>query len=183
MKMRNLVLYCNMFKRIWILPLFLGVAYLSAQSGVDFQKKKIDEVSISFPNSYEFTDNMPGGAKFGVLSPLENEKDTFRENVNMLIQDIGQDIDVAEGLEPMKQQMRKYITNYNEISATIEVLPVGKCIRIEYTGNLGVMKIHWVQYMASKNKKLYILSCTAEQHQYAKYAEVFAKIAKSVGVD
>lgn len=129
MKMRNLELYCNMFKRIWVLPLFLGVAYLSAQSGADFQKKKIDEVSISFPSSYEFSDNMPGGAKFGVLSPLENEKDTFRENVNMLIQDIGQDIDVAEGLEPMKQQMSKYITNYKEISATIEMLPVGKCIR------------------------------------------------------
>ncbi len=176
---------CDMLKRMIMLSLFVGFAYAKAQNAgnVDFQTKKVGEVTISYPNSYEFTDNMPGGAKFGLLSPLTSDKDTFRDNVNLLIQEIGQDIDVSEGLEPLKQQMSKYITNYVGIDAKIMNLPVGKAIRLEYTGNLGVMKIHWVQYMVSKNKKLYILSCTSEKDTYNQFASEFADIAKSLTLD
>lgn len=172
-----------MLKRIFVLSLCAGFAYLGAQTGADFQTKKVDEVGLSFPKTYEFTTEIPGGAKFGVLTPLENEKDTFRDNINLLIQPIGQDIDVSEGLEPLKQQMSKYISNYKGIDAKIENIPAGKCIRLEYTGDLGAMKIHWVQYMVSKNKNLYILSCTAEQHTYNQYAKEFAKIAKTLSID
>ncbi len=174
-----------MLKKLIALSLFWGFAYANAQEAgsTESQTNKIGEVTISYPKSYEFTDNMPGGAKFGLLSPLTGENDTFRDNVNLLIQEIGQDIDVAEGLEPLKQQMSKYITNYVGIDAKIMNLPVGKAIRLEYTGNLGVMKIHWVQYMVSKNKKLYILSCTAEQHTYKQFATEFANIAKSLTLD
>ena len=165
-----------------MLSLLSGFAYSNAQNSgnAELQTKKVGEITIAFPKGYEFTENMPGGAKFGLLSPLTSEKDTFRDNVNLLIQEIGQDIDIAEGLEPMKQQMSKYITNYVGIDAKVMDIPAGKAIRMEYLGNMGVMKIHWVQYMVSKNKKLYILSCTSEQHTYNQYEKDFANIAKSL---
>jgi hypothetical protein len=172
-----------MLKKLMVLHLFLGFAYLGAQNKVEYIEKSFENIRFSMPATYEFTDKIPGGAKFGILSPTESPADTFRENINFLVQNIGQDIDISDGLEPMKEQLSKFISEFQLIDGKVVDVPLGKCLRMEYTGIQGQYKLHWIQYITVKNKNMYIVSCTSEKHVFAKFASTFESVLKSFVIE
>ena len=63
--------------------------------------------SIKYPSHWELNESGEMGTSLIILSPLESEKDTFRENVNLLIQDLtGLDIGLDQYTKISEDQMK-----------------------------------------------------------------------------
>ena len=76
--------------------------------------KTVDQLnySIQYPPTWELNQSGQMGASFFLFSPLESDKDKFKENVNLLIQDLsGQNIDLNKYTEISEGQINTMVTN------------------------------------------------------------------------
>ena len=70
-----------------------------SQNSISTEKAKFikDSYNIQYPKTWKLDTSKSMGVDLFIFSPLENETDKFRENVNILIQDLrGQNIDLEK---------------------------------------------------------------------------------------
>ena len=81
--------------------------------------------SVQYPPNWELSQNGSGETSFVLFSPLENDKDQFKENVNLLVQDLtGRNIDLDKFVEISEEQVKTMITNPTLIESTSVILIV-----------------------------------------------------------
>ncbi len=151
-----------------------------AQTGSDTKIFSKDNYSISYPNNWEINNTGQMGTSFLILSPVESEQDQFRENVNLLIQDLSAyNIDLNEFVNISEGQIKTIITNSSLISS--ERIKIGKnnYHKVIYTGDQDIYKLKFEQYYWVKNKKAYILTLTCETNQFDAYQSVGEDILNS----
>lgn len=133
-----------------------------------------------YPEDWELNESGQMGTTFVILSPLSSEQDQFRENVNLLVQDLkGYNISLAQFATVSEEQVRS-------------IVPEGKLIRSErisgntldfhkmtYTGKQGTFDMIFEQYFWVENEKAYILSFSSEQLQYDVYKAVGMRMLNS----
>ena len=71
------------FINIIILLIFTNV--LISQ---EFKVHSENEYSIQYPENWELNESKAMGTNFILFSPLNSKKDQFKENVNLIIQDL-----------------------------------------------------------------------------------------------
>ncbi len=151
-----------------------------AQTGNDNKIFSKDNYSISYPNNWEINSTGQMGTSFLILSPVESEQDQFRENVNLLIQDMSAyNIDLNEFVSISEGQIKTMITNGSLVSS--ERIKTGKndYHKVIYTGDQGIYKLKFEQYYWVINKKAYILTLTCETNQFEAYQNVGEAILNS----
>jgi hypothetical protein len=129
--------------------------------------------SIIHPADWEVNLDKPLGVEFIVLSPLSFENDKFRENINLVIQDLSKyDIDLDKYTELSVNQINTMVTN----SVLIESKRISKSDneyfqRVIYSGDQGLFKLKFEQYYFVVDKKAYVLTFTGEQSEFDKHKE------------
>ncbi|MCW3787084.1 PsbP-related protein [Plebeiibacterium sediminum] len=150
------------------------------QTGSDYKSFAKDNYSISYPGNWEVSSNGQMGTSFIILSPLESDHDKFRENVNLMIQDLSRyNIDLNEFVSISEGQLKTMITNGNLISS--ERVKAGKSEyhKVIYTGDQDIYKLKFEQYYWVDNKKAYILTLSCETNQFDTYQSVGENILNS----
>ncbi|MEZ4951366.1 MAG: hypothetical protein R2784_18560 [Saprospiraceae bacterium] len=98
-----------------------------------------DEYSIQYPSDWELNESGMMGTAFIFLSSIEGESDQFRENVNMVIQDLqGEKVTMDQFVELTIQQLQNLINDVNiQYSERVEKNG-GEFHRMIYTGTQGI---------------------------------------------
>jgi hypothetical protein len=138
------------------------------------------EYSIQYPSDWELNESGMMGTTFIFLSPVEGETDQFRENVNMVVQDLnGEKVTMDQFVEVTTKQLQNMINDVN-IQYSERVEKNGdEFHRMIYTGTQGVYNLKLEQYYFLKNGKFYVLTLTTEIVTFKKFSEIGERILDS----
>ena len=136
--------------------------------------------SIQYPPEWELNQSGQMGTTFILFSLLESSQDQFKDNVNLLIQDLsGYNIDLDKYAEISEGQVKTMITNSTLIESKRIKNGSEEHHRMIYTGDQGVFHLKYEQYYWVNNDKAYVLTLTCEQTKFANYKEIGESILNS----
>jgi hypothetical protein len=140
--------------------------------------------TIQYPGDWDLNESGQMGTSFIILSKQTSQSDKFRENINLIIQDLtGQNIDLDKYTEISLTQIKTLITNSNLLESKRKVSNGLNYQKVIYTGDQGIFRLKFEQYFWIKNKKAFILTFTSEISQFENYKEVGEKILNSFVFD
>lgn len=129
------------------------------------------EFTLRYPPNWTLDQTGLFGSNFFLYAPFETRNDTFRENFNLIINDLSEfpGIPLAEVAEGARQQIVGMINDVKILE--FKEVPDGfeKYYHIEYTGVQGKFKLHWRQHYWLVHNHFYVLTFTAEEPDYARY--------------
>jgi hypothetical protein len=126
--------------------------------------------SIQYPPHWELNQNGEMGTSFILFSPLDIDKDQFRENVNLLIQDLsGQNIGLERFVEISEGQIKTMVTNSKLFESKRIKNADPEFHKLVYSGDQGVFRLKFEQYCWVINQKAYILTLTCEENKFSDY--------------
>tara|TARA_R110002073_G_scaffold53840_4_gene138827 strand:+ start:38327 stop:38833 length:507 start_codon:yes stop_codon:yes gene_type:complete len=163
-------------KRIIVVMIMLFLTFnIKSQSKKEVYKK--DNYSIEYNNDWELDLSGQMNSSFILFSKIE-PNDTFRENVNLLIQDLkGLNMTMESYVDLSESQIKTMIPN----SKLIESKVVDSYYSMVWSGVVGGTELKFKQYFFVKEKeeKAYVLTLTTLPNTYDKYVEVGSKILNS----
>lgn len=138
------------------------------------------EFVIQYPDSFDLDMSGQMGMSLILLSKQVNQQDLFRENINLVIQDLsGQDIDLDKYTEISEEQIKTLITNSNIIESRRVKIDNSEFQKIIYTGTQGQFNLTFEQYYWVVKDSAYVLTLTCEEDQYQIYKDVGEEIIDS----
>jgi hypothetical protein len=166
--------------------LFLAWSLLFSVQLDDFDSrsewKTLDqpEYSISYPEDWSLDQSGTMGMSFAILSPMEGAGDTFRENVNLLMQDVSQNnLDLDSYTSLSIDQIGTYITDSKILSSERIKKDGGEYQQIVYTGKQGLFYLKFEQRYWVINGKAYVLTLTTEQDKFEAFKATGTKVLDS----
>lgn len=151
-------------------------------NGTNPNWKTLDETdySIQYPSEWEVNHSGQMGTTFILFSPLESGQDKFKENVNLLIQDLsGYSIDLDKYVEISEEQVKRVISNSTIIESKRIKNDSTEYHRMVYTGDQGIFHLKFEQHFWVKDQKAFVLTLTCEQDKFEAYREIGEEILKS----
>lgn len=156
----------------------------SAEIPEDWVQLNENGYAFQYPKDWTLDQSGQSGTTFIVLSQPDSPDDKFRENVNLLIQDLsGLGIDLGKYTEISLDQVKMMLTNGNIIESTRKKAYGETFQKVVYTGDQGVYRIYCEQYYWVKENKAYVLTLTCETDQLDSYKELGEKILNSFKFD
>ena len=138
-------------------------------------------IDALYPSDWEFKEDIMGSL-VTFLSPQENEKDLFRENINITLEDLSEyQIDLKQYNELSIQQLKQFITNIEILSNTTYDGLDQDAYQITFTGKQGQLDLKWKSIIFLKDKKAYIITYSADIEHYDEYLSYFEEIVNSLG--
>ena len=136
--------------------------------------------SIQYPSDWEENKTGQMGTSFVLFSPVDSEGDDFRENVNLVEQDLaGRNFDLDSYSEFSEKQIREMlgISDFIENKRLKNIN--GDYQKFVYAGKQGNYNLVFEQYCWVINNRAFVLTFTSEEDQYASYKKVGEKILNS----
>lgn len=168
----------NYLKSHLITVLFLGLMSCNSQSKneengskkekmVDWNTLSKSSYSIQYPKDWTLDESGQMGTSFILFSPLESSNDQFKENINLLIQDVSQyNMDLDKYTKVSEDQIKSVITNAKSIESKRVKNKDNEYHKLIYTGEQGVFKLKFEQYYWVLDNTAYVLTLTGEQDKF-----------------
>ncbi|MDG1477069.1 MAG: PsbP-related protein [Vicingaceae bacterium] len=135
-----------------------------------------DNYAIKYPGDWELNQSGKLGTSFILFSPLSDEQDQFKENVNLLIQDLtGHNLNLDQYTEVSVNQIKTVLTG----AELIESKRIDNYHNVIYTAKQGSFDLKFEQYYWVKNNKAYVLTLTCEENQFDAFKMVGEKMLNS----
>lgn len=140
-----------------------------------------DEYHIQYPDNWDLKEPQTMGISLIMLSPLSSDTDRFRDNINLLIQDLsGQGIDMDMFVQISENQINKMLTNAKIIESERVIQDESNNYhKIIYSGKQGIFNLKFEQFYWIQNSTAYILTLTCEESQFENYKATGEKILHS----
>lgn len=149
------------------------------------QNEELDSISetnysVQFPKNWDYISPGQMGTTFMIFSPVSSKEDQFRENVNLLIQDLStHDLSLDQYAQISEKQIKTLITNSKIIENT-KLKKNGLYFqKLIYTGTQGVLKLQFEQYYWVENKQAYVLTFTTEESEFENFKTTGENILNS----
>ncbi|MEI8204517.1 MAG: PsbP-related protein [Bacteroidota bacterium] len=164
------------------------LAFISCGQTQTGNKQKLDNwktyenesFSIQYPPDWELDQSGQVGTSFIIFSPLESEQDGFRENINLIIQDLeGKNIDLTKFASISVEQVNSMVTKVNIIEKKRITEGKDDYYKIIYTGDQGIFHLEYEQYYWVQQSKAFILTFTGEQNKFSKFKKEGESILNS----
>jgi len=167
-------------KLIGLLTLLISSLAIGQTNQKDWKTLNENGYEIQYPDGWDLDKSGQMGTSFILLSRLSLPQDKFRENVNLMIQDLkGMNIDLIKYVEISEGQIRTLITNGDIIASNRQKANGLDYQKVIYTGDQGIYKLKFEQYYWVKNEKAIVLTFTCEINQFEKYKEIGERILNS----
>ncbi len=136
--------------------------------------------TIQYPGNWEVDKSGQLSTSFMMFSPLESAQDKFRENVNLLIQDLtGKNIDLNKFTQISEEQIKTLMKNSKIIESKRLKNGTQEFHKIIYKGQQQNYDLEFEQYYWVIKNSAYILTFTAEQGRFENYKATREKIMSS----
>ncbi len=168
------------FKLTALLIILLTFTLHSQSTDEDWTSFSDKNYSIEYPKDWTLDNSGQMGASFFLFSPLASEDDQFRENVNLLIQDLnGLNVDLDQYVEISEKQVSTLITDSEIILSERNSKDILQFHKIIYTGKQGVFDLTYEQYYWVVNEQAFVLSLTCKKSEFENFKMVGEKILDS----
>lgn len=139
---------------------------------------KHDQYSIQYPADWDLDQSGQMGSSFLLFSPLTSDQDQFRENVNLMIQDLSEypmtlDAYTEFSLEQIKALGYEMIEDERVKDNSSEYH------KLAYSGPEGDFTLVYVQQYWVIGTNAFLLTFTGELDHYADYKDTADKILRS----
>ena len=177
----------NALKLITILSIILPLSSCAQTEGKP-QKEIIDgwksftenNYSIQYPNDWELDKSGQLGTSFVLLSPFSSQQDKFKENVNLLIQDIsGYDLTLDQYVEISDSQIKKMATDGKLIESKRIKADGFESQKVIYKANQQGFNLKFEQVYWVIGDNAYVLTLSCEETQFENYQKIGEKILNS----
>lgn len=171
-----------MKKQILLLCFLVVAVFHNAigQKKVDWEVEKNDLYYLEYPKDWTLDKSGNMGTSFFLFSPLASAEDEFRENINLIVQDLkGLNIDLEKFTEISVEQVKTLVTDSKiEVNERLEKnnLTFHKLI---YSGRQGLLELYFEQYYWVIDEKAYVLTFTCKNDTFSDYQEVGEAILNS----
>jgi hypothetical protein len=146
----------------------------------DWATHKTKEFSIQYPKDWELSQTGEMGTSFVLFAPLLAKQDPFKENVNLITQDLaGQEISLEDYTVASEDQIKKMLSKSKIISNEVESVNGLEYNKLIYTGTQGAFDLQYEQFYWIENEKAYILTFTTEQREFSDMQLLGEKIMKT----
>lgn len=137
-----------------------------------------DNFSIKFPEEWENTEGFMGTAVIS-RSLLENNADQFRENVNVVVEQLPREMSLDEYGAAGIQNLPRVITDFQEIENGATTINEHDAKWLMYSGRVGTIRLKCKQFYMVHNKRGYVITCSATPETYDSYKYTFDDVAMS----
>ena len=136
--------------------------------------------SIQYPDNWELNTEKSMGTSFIIFSEQTSSEDKFRENINLIIQNLeGYNLNLDDYVAISEEQISKMVTNGIIFESKRLNTNNTEFQKIIFTGKQGLFQLKFVQYYFIKDEKAYVLTFTCEEIQYEKYIFITDQILDS----
>lgn len=146
----------------------------------EWTEHSTENFSIPYPNKWELSIEKTMGTSFIILTPQEDKNDNFRENVNLIIQDISRyNLNLDSYTALSIEQIKNLIPNSKlEISKRYENFH-----EVVYTGQQGKFNLKFKQRYWIIEGRAYVLTFTTEQKTWDTYLNIGNKILEGFKIN
>ena len=132
--------------------------------------------SVQFPVDWTKPEDVPGTA-IQFFAPSQDPTDSFRENLNIIVQDLGQRLTLEEYSQPYLEQLQIVADSGIQLSdVTLAGLPAKQAA---FTKSVQDKSVDFRQIWTVKEQRAYILTFTSETSKSAQYTGIFTQMATS----
>lgn len=147
---------------------------------VEWRTLTDDQFEIKYPIEWNVDSSGQMGSSFFFFSKRNDDNDRFKENVNLIIQDLsGNDLSLDKYIKISEDQINAIVTNAKILSS--DRIGVGKNVyhKIVYLGRQGQFDLKFDQYLWLIDEVAYILTLTSEEDEFKKYEAIGYEILNS----
>jgi hypothetical protein len=137
-----------------------------------------DRFTITAPTSWEKAEGKMGMTVV-FLESLAGASDTFRENVNVVVETLPAGMGLDGYVKASNEALAKMMTNFKEVSSARVKLGDNDAQRNVWQHKMGVYNLKVLQYVVVQGGRAYILTCSATDDQYQPHEPVFEDICKT----
>ncbi len=160
-----------------------GNGQKQAAETVVWKTLEYSSYSIEYPETMELSSAGTMGTSFALFFALDSPEDRFRENINLIIQDLaGLGMDLDKYVEISEGQVATMLTDGRMIENRRFEKDGAGFQKMIYTGTQGVLSLKFEQYYTIRNEKAYILTFTAEADQFDKYKDTAEEVMNTFKV-
>ena len=144
--------------------------------------KSLDDENyhIEYPGTWLVNTTMPMGIKFAILSPLSDTTDNFRENVNLLTEDLtGKYLTLDQYIELSEKQIQILVTDYKKHLSERNKNNTLEYHKLIYSSKQGIFDLIFEQFIWLKSEKAYILTLTCKLNEFEICKKTGEKILQS----
>lgn len=143
--------------------------------------KTLDETTyiIHYPDSFYLDRSGQMGSSFVLLSQQTSEKDRFRENINLMIQDISSLGELDQYVEVSLAQITAIAGKENLIESKRMKSGDSEFHKVIFSAPHGQFHLKFEQYYWVKDNKAYALTFTSEVDQFENYRKAGEAILNS----
>lgn len=133
--------------------------------------------SISVPLTWETSEKLMGAMTVAV-SPME-ESDTFRENINVVLEELTSTISVEEYVVASDRMLLKIFKEFEQHERGPIAAGYLSGILSGYSYEMDGQRLRLMQAVFVFGKRAYVVSCTVQYDRFSEYEPIFRKIIKS----
>lgn len=149
-----------------------------AQPGWQTLKEK--DYSIKYPADWTADKTGQMGASFFLFSPLDSENDAFRENINLIVQDLSAyNLDLNGFTTLSETQIKTLVKNSNLIESKRVNTKGNEFHKMIYSGEQSDVLLTFEQYYWVKKKTAYILTLTCTKESFESFRNTGEEILAS----
>jgi serine/threonine-protein kinase len=144
---------------------------------IEWVQHEATNYSINYPDNWELSQPGHPGPEFILFSELTSTDDNFKENINLLTQDLtNQPVDLDRFVEISEEQAVTLVPDGNILLSERKKANGLEFHRMIYTGTTGGFQLKFEQYFWVEGNSAYVLTFTAEEDQ----AEIFESIVNEI---
>lgn len=139
-----------------------------------------NDYSIRHPKEWKRESQPQMGTEFMLMTARTSPKDEFKENINLVVQDLSNThLDLEKYTAISEEQIMEGLENAKIIKSERSHKHGETAQRMVYSGIFEGRALTFEQYYWIKNSKAFILTMTCETSQFDAYKEVGEEILKS----
>ncbi len=119
-----------------------------------------DDYKLEFPGTWEINDKGIMGTDLIGLSPIEDAKDTFRENVNVVLENLPKSMTDAEYLQLSLKHLNKVFALPPDKKFTQTKVGNQQGYHLRYSMQMGQNNMDNDVYVVIKDGAAYIITCS-----------------------
>jgi len=124
------------------------------------------------------------GTSFYLFSPMSSATDVFRENINLIKQDISAyNMNLDQYAELSVSQIPQFITDGKIVSSEKMQDDKGEYQAVIFTGKQGIYDLKFLQYYWINSGTAYVLTLTCDISSFDEYVDLGKAIMGSFSVE
>jgi serine/threonine-protein kinase len=145
-----------------------------------------EQIRLDFPEAWEVANNLEGADIVG-LSPRESSEDEFRENVNVVIENLPRSMSADTYLMTLEKymkaaepQLEEGLAGYQLVERGSDQLGDHEAERVVYRHTAGHIQLKTLAYAVVHGRRAFIITGTAKPESFDQYRSKFEAIAQTV---